>query len=78
MKPIRKVLKVKEEYPTFVTPEALQDALFTYWNSMRVIGDDDEILIDLPPIINVKIIKKKGKDSRSRYRILNGGEKESI
>jgi len=77
MKPIRKVLKVKEQYPTFVTPEALQDALFTYWNAMNVVGDDDEVIVNLPKIIPVTIIVKKGKQIRTRYRVLNG-EKESI
>jgi len=71
MKPIRKVSKVKEEYPTFVTPETVEDALFVHWNAMKVIGDTDEIFVDLPKIIQVTI-KKKGKDSRARYRILNG------
>lgn len=75
MKPIRKVQTVKEVFPTFVTPETLEDLLHVHWSSMKLIKDDDEIQLDLYhlPEIKVTIQVKKGKDSRSRYRMLNGG-----
>jgi len=75
MKPIRKISVVKEAFPTFVDRETLADLLHVHWSSMKVIGDDDEVEIieNLPQMINVKITIKKGKDSRSRYRVLNDG-----
>lgn len=74
MKPIRKKSRVVEKYPTFATPELLADLLFVHWSAMNVIGDDDEVDINfnLPAMIPVTIKIKKGKDSRTRYRILNG------
>lgn len=79
MKPIRKVSTVKSTFPTFIDRETLTDLLHIHWSSMRLIGDEDEVSIDfgLPQLVPVIIQVKKGKDSRSRYRILNG-EKESI
>ena len=72
MKPIRKIQTVKEVYPTFVTPETLQDLLYVHWSSMKVIKDDDEVEINfsLPAIIPVTIRIKKGK-GRTKFRMLN-------
>lgn len=72
MKPIRKVSTVVGKYPTFATPEDLADLLYVRWSSMNVIGDEDEVVIDfdLPAIIPVTI-KKKRKEGRAKYRVLN-------
>lgn len=74
MKPIRKTSQVVDKYPTFVTAKMLEDALVSQWQSMNLIGDEDEVIICLPDEIPVTIQVKKGTKVRTKYRILNNGK----
>lgn len=66
-----------QEVKTFATPEDIQDMLYIKWSSMKIIDDDDEVLIDfdLPPIIPVIIKVRKRKEGRSEIRQRNGRKK---